>query len=119
MEIVLAHPGGYAMVHLKGCAGFFLPGATAVLEVAGVTRGQLGTLAVLQEQGLPAAARNYFGDDAAAWTIGILLALIPLGGRSLQDKLPFGCFLAPAAVGALLVGRRALEAYMQLLGRGP
>jgi len=47
------------------------------------------------------------------------LAMIPLGGRSLQDKLPFGCFLAPAAVGAMLVGRRALEAYLQLVTRGP
>lgn len=43
------------------------------------------------------------------------LALIPLRGRSLQDKLPFGCFLAPAALAALFVGRRVLGAYMDML----
>jgi leader peptidase (prepilin peptidase)/N-methyltransferase len=45
------------------------------------------------------------------------LALIPLRGGSLADKLPFGCFLAPAAIGALLIGRRALAAYVDLLVR--
>jgi leader peptidase (prepilin peptidase)/N-methyltransferase len=47
------------------------------------------------------------------------LALIPLRGGSLKDKLPFGCFLAPAAFAALLVGRRALDAYVDLLVPGP
>jgi len=45
------------------------------------------------------------------------LLLIPLVGRSLQDKLPFGCFLAPAALAALLVGQRAARAYLDLLMR--
>ncbi len=40
------------------------------------------------------------------------LALIPLRGRSISDALPFGCFLAPSALAALLVGRRAIEAYV-------
>jgi leader peptidase (prepilin peptidase)/N-methyltransferase len=39
------------------------------------------------------------------------LALIPLRGGSLKDKLPFGCFLAPAAWAALFVARTALSAY--------
>jgi leader peptidase (prepilin peptidase)/N-methyltransferase len=43
------------------------------------------------------------------------LALIPLRGRSLSDALPFGCFLAPAALAALLVGRRAIEAYLHFV----
>ena len=46
------------------------------------------------------------------------LAMIPLRGRSLQDKLPFGCFLAPAAVAALLVGRQAIEAYLRFVTNG-
>lgn len=46
------------------------------------------------------------------------VAMIPLRGRTLQDKLPFGCFLAPAAAGALLVGRQAIEAYLKLLTNG-
>jgi leader peptidase (prepilin peptidase)/N-methyltransferase len=45
------------------------------------------------------------------------LALIPARGRTLQDKLPFGCFLAPAALAALLIGRRAIEAYLDFLLR--
>ena len=47
------------------------------------------------------------------------MALIPLRGRSMQDTLPFGCFLAPAAVAALLVGRRAIEAYLGWALAGP
>ena len=46
------------------------------------------------------------------------VALIPLRGRSLSDKLPFGCFLAPAAVVAMLYGRQAIGVYFDLvLGR--
>lgn len=40
------------------------------------------------------------------------LAMIPLKGRTLQDTLPFGCFLAPAAMAALLVGQRVAEIYL-------
>jgi len=45
------------------------------------------------------------------------LALIPIRGRSLQDKLPFGCFLAPAAMVSLLFGRAAVHAYLDFLTR--
>jgi leader peptidase (prepilin peptidase)/N-methyltransferase len=47
------------------------------------------------------------------------LALIPLKGRSLRDTLPFGCFLAPAAVAAMLCGRQAVAAYFRILLPGP
>jgi len=43
------------------------------------------------------------------------VALIPLRGRTMKDTLPFGCFLAPAALAALLWGHRALEAYLSLV----
>ena len=46
------------------------------------------------------------------------VALIPLRGRSLQDTLPFGCFLAPAALFALLVGQRVAAAYSSVLFPG-
>ena len=46
---------------------------------------------------------------------GIGLLMIPLGGRSLQDKLPFGCFLAPAALVSILFGRVAIDAYFDYL----
>ena len=47
------------------------------------------------------------------------IAMIPLRGRSLQDTLPFGCFLAPAAIFALLVGRELVRAYFQILLPAP
>jgi leader peptidase (prepilin peptidase)/N-methyltransferase len=49
--------------------------------------------------------------------VGILL--VPLRGRTLQDTLPFGCFLAPAAMIALLYGRRVMEAYLGVLAPFP
>lgn len=57
----------------------------------------------------------------AASVVGAVVgvALIPLRGRSLQDALPFGCFLAPAAVAALLVGRQAFAAYFRIVLPGP
>lgn len=57
----------------------------------------------------------------AASVVGaaIGLALIPLKGKSLQNALPFGCFLAPAALVALLWGRAAVTAYLGLVHLGP
>jgi len=52
----------------------------------------------------------------AASMVGAVVgvALIPILGRSLQDKLPFGCFLAPAALVALLYGEAAIDAYFRM-----
>ena len=47
------------------------------------------------------------------------LALIPLKGKNLQNALPFGCFLAPAALVALLWGRTAVTAYLGLVHLAP
>jgi len=47
------------------------------------------------------------------------LSLIPLRGRTLKDALPFGCFLAPAAFAALVIGRKAVEAYLGTLHVAP
>jgi leader peptidase (prepilin peptidase)/N-methyltransferase len=53
----------------------------------------------------------------AASVVGAVvgLMLIPLRGKTLQNTLPFGCFLAPAAWVALLWGRRIVAAYLGLL----
>jgi len=47
------------------------------------------------------------------------LVLIPLKGKTLQNALPFGCFLAPAALAALLWGRGAIAAYLDALHLSP
>ena len=62
------------------------------------------------------AATLFFGSIVGA-VIG--LALIPLRGKSLKTELPFGCFLAPAALVALFWGRRAIDAYRSAFGVGP
>lgn len=54
-----------------------------------------------------------FAASIAGAVIGLLM--IPISGRSLQDKLPFGCFLAPAALVAILYGRTAVTAYFDFL----
>jgi leader peptidase (prepilin peptidase)/N-methyltransferase len=50
-----------------------------------------------------------FGASLAGAAVG--LALIPLRGRRLTDALPFGCFLAPAALAALLYADSLWAAY--------
>ena len=56
----------------------------------------------------------------AASIVGAIvgLALIPLRGKTLQNTLPFGCFLAPSALAALLWGRRIVAAYLGALHLG-
>jgi leader peptidase (prepilin peptidase)/N-methyltransferase len=58
-----------------------------------------------------------FGASLVGAVVGLML--IPLRGRSLQSTLPFGCFLAPAALAGLLIGRQAVEAYFGMLIVGP
>ena len=62
------------------------------------------------------AATLFFGSIVGA-VVG--LALIPLRGKSLKTELPFGCFLAPAALVALFWGRHAIAAYRAAFGVGP
>ena len=61
-------------------------------------------------------AFTIFAGSLAGAVVGVLL--IPLRGRTLRDTLPFGCFLAPSAFAALLIGRRVIHAYLGLLGGG-
>lgn len=66
----------YAYLHLTGMWGVFLPGATDVLEVAGVTRGQKGTLEVLRGQGFVAAVKHYFGSRTGALLGGMAMTAL-------------------------------------------
>ncbi|NBB96217.1 MAG: hypothetical protein GVY16_10835, partial [Planctomycetes bacterium] len=77
-QIIAGNLGTCAMMHARGTVGFVLPGATDVLEVAGVTRGQRGTLAVLQSEGMGAAAMHYFGGSVAALVMAGVMLLVPL-----------------------------------------
>ena len=75
-KVLLDNPGTCAMLHAKGCPAFWLPGATDVLEVAGVTAGGRNTLAVLRRDGLWAAARHYFGGSTGAIALAVPMVLI-------------------------------------------
>ena len=80
---IAAHPWLYTKIHLKGSLGFWLPGATDVLELGGLTRGNRGTLEVLKKRGLVAAARHYFGDiELGCLTAGpmVLILLVMYAG---------------------------------------
>ncbi len=83
-RIILAHPLRYALDHLKNDLNSYLPDVTDFLELMGVTQGGKGTLSVLNQLGLWAAIRHYFG--AQTWLLALtlpwlaLLALTYLGG---------------------------------------
>jgi leader peptidase (prepilin peptidase)/N-methyltransferase len=76
-------------------------GDVKLLAVVGAFAGPKGVLFTLFSASILGAA------------FGILM--IPLRGRTLKDTIPFGCFLAPAAVAALLWGGRAVAAYLDLV----
>jgi len=80
-------------------------GDVKMMAMVGAFTGPVGVLFTL------------FGASVLGAAIG--LALIPLRGRSLQDTLPFGCFLAPTAVAAMLWARDAVDAYLRLVLPGP
>lgn len=76
-EIILSHPFQYIYVHLKSDLNSLLP-HTNILELLGLTIGDKDTLDVLNEKGLIAAIRHYFGDKT--WLIWVLLPSIILLG---------------------------------------
>jgi leader peptidase (prepilin peptidase)/N-methyltransferase len=76
-------------------------GDVKMMAMVGAFAGPFGVLITIFAASLIGAA---FG-----------LLLIPLKGRSLQDTLPFGCFLAPAAFAALLGGKQVAAAYLRTI----
>jgi 4-amino-4-deoxy-L-arabinose transferase-like glycosyltransferase len=78
LEIIGEHPWTYAKLHAAGSAGFWLPGATDVLEVAGLTAGGRNTLEVLRREGLWAAGRHYFAGRGGLAALAGGMALILL-----------------------------------------
>ncbi len=78
LEVLAEHPGTYAAIHLRGSAIVWLPGATDIWEILGITVGQKGTLFVLHERGLWAAANHYL--DGRLWALWFLLPAVMLLG---------------------------------------
>jgi leader peptidase (prepilin peptidase)/N-methyltransferase len=91
---------GAAYSKLRGVEAMGM-GDVKMMAMVGAFTGPVGVLFTI------------FSASFVGAVVGV--AMIPLRGRSLQDTLPFGCFLAPAALAALLVGRRAFDAYLNLL----
>jgi 4-amino-4-deoxy-L-arabinose transferase-like glycosyltransferase len=76
LQILGRHPLEYTALHLKRCLNNFLPYLAPLFEITGQTTGGRGTLSVLNNQGLKAAIRHYFGDKT--WLIGIAGPLLIL-----------------------------------------
>ena len=78
IALIREHPWTYAGVHLRATPNVFLPAATDVLEVLGVTAGGKGTLAVARRRGPIAAMRHYFGDDL--WALWLCVPMLLVTG---------------------------------------
>jgi hypothetical protein len=84
-RIILDRPWQYLVVHLKSDLNSLLPNVTEFLELLGLTRGDRGTLSVLNQYGLWAAVRHYFGGQM--WLPWLLLPLIALLGLTYLGAL--------------------------------
>ncbi len=78
LRIIRDNPKLWLSGYLKGCVGFWLPGANYVLELLGQSQGQRGTLDVLQRQGIWAASKHYLGGNYQAVAIALPMILIML-----------------------------------------
>ncbi|MBS3734833.1 MAG: glycosyltransferase family 39 protein [Phycisphaerae bacterium] len=134
-QAIAEHPWAYTRLHLRGCAGVYLPAAPSLLEIAGRTTGQRGTRAVLRREGLAAAVRHYFGGDTVALLLaaplvallGLKYAAVAIGaaGRLFARPTGRGRLRLPAEawlligvvlVGTLLPGPFGLPRYRVPLG---
>ncbi len=76
VRFIFENPGAYARIHLKGAVGFWVPGATDVLEEVGLSRGNRGTVDVLHRDGLLAAVKHYFGENILGMMVAAPLVLV-------------------------------------------
>jgi leader peptidase (prepilin peptidase)/N-methyltransferase len=93
---------GFGAVYgkLRGVEAMGL-GDVKMMAMVGAFTGPVGVLFTI------------FGGSLVGAIVG--LAMIPLKGRSLQDTLPFGCFLAPAALVGMFYARRIAEFYLGIV----
>lgn len=75
-QVLQEHPLMVAKYQIKGAPIFWLPDATDVLEVAGLTEGNRGTLAVLRDEGIVAAIKRYFGSSMNDWTVSLTAIML-------------------------------------------
>jgi 4-amino-4-deoxy-L-arabinose transferase-like glycosyltransferase len=71
-EIFLADPWRTVAVHLRGDLNSLLPAVPDVLQAMGITRGGMGTLDVLNQDGLVAAIDHYFRNRR-----GVIVIMLP------------------------------------------
>ncbi len=76
LQIIRTHPFRFLYIHLKSDLNGLLPDITGPTEILGVTIGGKGTLSVLNQKGVVAAIRNYFGGQT--WLLWLLLPLVML-----------------------------------------
>ncbi len=91
---------GAAYEKLRGVEAMGL-GDVKMMAMVGAFTGPVGVLFTI------------FGGSLVGAIVGI--AMVPLKGRSLQDTLPFGCFLAPVALLALFFARQVAEFYLGIV----
>ena len=91
---------GAAYEKIRGVEAMGL-GDVKMMAMVGAVTGPSGVLFTI------------FGGSVVGAIVG--LAMIPLRGRSLQDTLPFGCFLAPAALLAMFFARQVTEFYLGIV----
>ncbi len=86
-------------------------------RLRGVDAMGLGDVKLMAMVGAFTGPVGAFVTVFAASIVGAVvgLALIPLRRGTLRDALPFGCFLAPASLVALLWGPRLVQAYGRLV----
>ncbi len=80
-RVVREHPWTYLKLHLRGDLAVWMPAATDVAEIAGLTSGNRGTMEVLHAQGPLAAARHYFG--GRTWALWLCAPLVLLAAVKL------------------------------------
>ncbi len=78
LAIIGKHPFRYAWLHLRTTMNTFMPAANDMLEISGVTKGGVGTLAVIRNEGIVAGVRHYFNGRTWPMLLAAPLVLITL-----------------------------------------
>jgi hypothetical protein len=69
----------YAKIHLKGDLAAWMPAATDIFEIAGLSAGGRGTIERIRTQGLAAAVKAYFGGEMWLLWLAVPIVLVTVG----------------------------------------